>query len=273
MILKLDPRLPLVWRDPSSIQLGIDPPLVVLDQVSEQDERMLAALVVGVSEPGLTMLAGGDLNARDALLAAIAPALQSDGVDPVPATVAVSGSGALPHEIARILAASGVRVVHSELTADLVDSDPDLAVLTGDHVLDPSSHGIWLRRDVPHLPVVLGDAAITVGPLVEPGSGPCLLCLELHRRDADAAWPAVATQLLSRRSHIGSAALVSEAAGIAARLVLARLSTPERSSDAHATRIDALTGERSVRSWEAHPECGCRGIARLVMTRGRQEID
>jgi hypothetical protein len=35
MILRLDPRFPMVWRTPTSVQLGIDPPLVILDPVTE----------------------------------------------------------------------------------------------------------------------------------------------------------------------------------------------------------------------------------------------
>lgn len=59
MILRLDPRWPLVWRTPTSVQVGIDPPLVILDPISELEERLLAAIAVGVSESGLAMLARG----------------------------------------------------------------------------------------------------------------------------------------------------------------------------------------------------------------------
>ena len=34
---------------------------------------------------------------------------------------------------------------------------------------------------------LLDERGITIGPLVDPGSGPCLRCVELDRRDADAA--------------------------------------------------------------------------------------
>ncbi len=54
MVLKLDPRFPLVWRTPSSLQLGVDPAVVTLHDVSETTERLLAALVAGV---GLLLLA------------------------------------------------------------------------------------------------------------------------------------------------------------------------------------------------------------------------
>ena len=39
------------------------------------------------------------------------------------------------------------------------------------------------------------DGTGLVGPLVIPGVTSCLECADLHRRDRDAAWPAVAAQL------------------------------------------------------------------------------
>lgn len=267
MILRLDPRLPLVWRTPTSVQLGVDPVVVVLDDVTETDERMLAALVVGVSDSGLAMIAGARTDEREALLAALGPALGAAPTSPVTATVAVHGSESLVTAIASTLARSGIDVVTGPDAASLAEQRPDLAVVAGHFVLPPELHGLWLRRDVPHLPVVVGDSGVIVGPVVEPGAGPCLLCLELHHRDRDPAWPAIATQLLGRRSRGESPVLVMEAAAAASRMVLERLSAGARSVGAQpaaSVRIDAVTGGREVRAWQRHPECGCRGIAHLL---------
>lgn len=266
MILRLDPRLPLLWRTPTSIQLGVDPVVVILDDVTELDERMLAALAVGVSASGLAMIAKGHDDERHALLTALGSALRAAPTAPVSATVAVHGSDELAAVVASALARSGLDVVTGPDPSSLAEHSPALAIVAAHHVLAPEVHGLWLRRDIPHLPVVLGDAGVTVGPVVEPGAGPCLLCLELHRRDADPAWPAVATQLLGRRSRAESAVLVMEGAAAASRLALERLSSG--TSNATSLRIDAVTGRREVRSWLAHPECGCRGIAHLL---GRDE--
>ena len=262
MILRLDPRLPLVWRTPSSVQLGIDPVVVVLDGVTSLDERMLAALVVGVSDSGLAMIAGQHTAERETLLAALGPALATAPAQPLSATVAVHGSDSLVSAIASVLAHTGIDVLTGPDPASLAEHRPDLAIIAGHHVLAPDLHALWLRRDVPHLPVVIGDAGAVVGPVVEPGDGPCLLCLELHRRDLDAAWPAVATQLLGRRSKAETPVLVMEAAAAACRMALDRLATG--ASAAASLRIDAATGRREVRTWKAHPECGCRGIAHLL---------
>jgi bacteriocin biosynthesis cyclodehydratase domain-containing protein len=115
---------------------------------------------------------------------------------------------------------------------------------------------------VPHLPVVLTESGVVIGPLVRPGDGPCLHCLELHHRDADPAWPAIAAQLLGRRGHVESAAAASEAAGVVARIVLGWVDGAEvgRAS----IRIDAATGERTERTRGTHPDCGCLGVGRLL---------
>jgi bacteriocin biosynthesis cyclodehydratase domain-containing protein len=267
MVLRLDSRFPVVWRTPSSMQVGVDPPIVIVETLTEAQERMLSALVVGVSEPGLTMLARGHDAERTALLAVLAPALEVPRAESVTPEVAISGPDGLVAPIAHVLAGSGVRVLVAAEVGDLRDARPHLAIAAGHFVLEPQLHAFWLRRDVPHLPVVLGDTSVTVGPMIEPGAGPCLLCLELHRRDGDAAWPALAAQLLGRRSHAGSAVLVTEAAGIASRAVLARLA--DGPGPAHSVRVDAATGERDERRWAVHPECGCAGLDAL--SSGRRE--
>jgi bacteriocin biosynthesis cyclodehydratase domain-containing protein len=258
MVLKLDPRYPLVWRSPSSLQLGVDPAVVRMDEVSETAERLLAALVSGVTLPGLTMLARGDTEARDAVLRLVAPALLPERVaEADTAVVALSGSGRSVEAIAATLHGAGVSIV-----ADDAVERPDLAIPVGHHVLPPELHGHWLRRDVPHLPVVLTDSATVVGPLVRPGDGPCLHCLELHHRDADPAWPAIASQLLGRRSLAESAIAASETAAVVARLVLGWMAGDDVGRAA--LRIDAASGARTERARAAHPECGCRGVERVL---------
>ena len=90
MTLRLDPRHPVVWRSPDSIQVGIDRPLVVITAVSDGLERMLAALFVGVPRSGALMI-GREGGASDEaildLLGALRPALLvTDESLPVSAT-------------------------------------------------------------------------------------------------------------------------------------------------------------------------------------------
>ncbi len=261
MILRLDPRWPLVWRTPTSVQVGVDPPLVILDPISELEERLLAAIAVGVSESGLAMLARGRDEVRESLVARLEPALEAPAAAAAPAPrwcVAVGGSSPFVPELSALLGGCGIRIQSID-----EPTIPDLAVIVAHHVISPGLHSHWLRRDVPHLPVVFTDRAVVLGPVVEPGTGPCLLCLELHRRDADPAWPAIASQLLGREGSSESPLTGREAVVAAARLVLNRLGDGPTTSST-SLRIDAATGERTERTWMPHPECGCRGIAHLV---------
>jgi bacteriocin biosynthesis cyclodehydratase domain-containing protein len=267
MILKLDPRFPLVWRSPSSVQLGVDPAVAVVDDITPLQERLLATLSAGISDSGLRMTARGHDEEREALLDAISPALLRPRTESAPPLIVVSGPNDLTADIARTLAASGAEVVTSvDLNAldaaALGDREPAIAIMTAHYVFAPWQHSFWLRRDVPHLPVLLGDTAATVGPVIEPGTGPCLQCLALHRRDEDLAWPAIATQLLGRRSRAASPLLAKELAALVCRLALQRVGEidPRGGGAAASIRIDDDSGVRTVRTWLQHPECGCRGI-------------
>lgn len=260
MVLQLDPRLPLVWRTPSSLQFGVDAPRVVLETVTGADERMIAALLVGVSRSGLEMIAaaaGGGPGEVGLLLERLEPALAVAAVAVPHPRVTVVGDGPVAERISHLLRRSNVEVV-----AD--GEETSFAVIVAGFVIPPHVHGRWLGRDLPHLPVVFGDETVRIGPLVEPGAGPCLWCVELARTDADPAWPAIASQLLGRRSNAEGALLVEEVAVSAARLVLARIARPEarargRRRGASATSVDicAADGARRSTVWWPHPDCLC----------------
>ncbi|WP_411698594.1 hypothetical protein [Conyzicola sp.] len=266
MVLKLDPRYPLVWRSPSSLQLGVASPVVVLHEVSTADELMLSALLAGVSQPGLAMIARGggvDDDAAAALLAAVAPALETPA--PVGAhTVCLVGSGATADRIAANLAAEGVLVNRATEVEEAAATSCDLAIAVGHFVLAPDLHGLWLRRDIPHLPVVLSDTSTSVGPLIEPGTGPCLYCLQRYHTDADPAWPALSAQLWGRRSQIETALVAGEIAVAASRAALTRLDEGHAASAHLSTEIDSRSGATTTRAWLPHPECGCTGVSVAV---------
>lgn len=236
MVLKLADGVPQVWRSPNSLQLGATRPLVVLDRVDTAHERLISALATGISETGFAMMAraAGEDPAR--LLERLAPALAS--VPSPRQRVAVYGSGPVAEELVRQVGRS---------------DDPDLVVLVAAWVVSPTEHGVWLRRDVRHLPVVVGER-VAIGPLVVPGESACLHCVHLARRDADAAWPAIATQLHGRPAPELDRTAVAEAAAFAVR----RLSS-DRSIDIAGTswELDPRDGSVSVATWERHPECSC----------------
>jgi len=262
MVLKVAAAVPLVWRSPSSLQFGVDRPRVVLDDVDEGTERLIAALVGGISSSGFDMMVrstGVAVDEATRLLARLEPVLERETATPT-ARVAVSGNGPLADELRQLLRSEGV----------LADSDvraPDLAVIVAGWVIAPEDHGSWLRRDIPHLPVVVADGGVMIGPLVEPGAGPCLYCVQLTRTDDDPAWPAIATQLWSRPAPVMTRLAVTEAVAFAARRVIERVraagvvdstgSTTEGSASWH---LAGDSGAVSSRVWTRHAACRCAAL-------------
>lgn len=267
MTLTLDPRYPIVWRTPDSLQLGVDNPPFVLESVTLGHERMLAGLAVGLTPAGLTLIgAESGLTERqiEDFRRAIEPAL-THPTTPRHTRVVVAGTG---HTVDRL----GWRLTEAGLDSQQSGPHPDaasaatqrcatdFAVVIAHYALDPEYRGLWLRRDIPHLPVVFGDTSVRIGPMIEPGFGPCLYCLELHRRDADTAWPALASQLLGLRSTAETPYLASEVATIVARMILTR-GAGTASATAISLTIDAATGEQARHSLSRHPDCACGGMA------------
>jgi bacteriocin biosynthesis cyclodehydratase domain-containing protein len=285
MVLRLDPHVPLIWRTPQSLQFGLDRPRVVLEEVSHADELVIAALVTGVSSSGARMIgnsAGLDDNALTALLSALEPALESASelatrsapkstpdqaaTRLIPASVVVTGDGETAHLIRCLLGTSGVAVI-----ADEPEACPEFVVIVAHFAIEPEDHGRWLRRDIPHLAVVFGDETVRIGPIIQPGVGPCLYCLERHRTDSDPAWPAMASQLWQQRSALETPLVAQEVAAAAVRLVLAQrmrhraesltaVGFPVAPSTASTLEIDGATGQRMLREWPSHPDCGCASL-------------
>lgn len=251
MVLKLDDHVPIVWRTPTCLQFGIDAPRVVLDDVGAAEERLIAALRHGISPSGWNMLArdsGVGAERADAMLTALEPVL-SRAAGPASGRALVLGDGPIASAIAAHLNDAG-------RLAPAAERMPDLVVLVAPWVVGPEDAQHWLRRDVPHLPVVAADRSVTVGPLVEPGSGPCLYCVNLGRSDEDAAWPVIATQLWGRAAPPMSTLTVSSVAAFAARLVLARLDAGAV-ADPRVWRIADEGGTISASGQRRHPRCSC----------------
>lgn len=136
---------------------------------------------------------------------------------------------------------------------------PDLIVLVEHAVADVTAADPLLAADVAHLSVVIGEAGAIVGPLVVPGRGPCLRCLELHRSDRDPGWPQLLAQLLSgRRDGSEENTCASLTAALACLQVLAHLDEVRTPAAVAATlEVELPDGLISRRDWPAHPSCGC----------------
>ncbi|PJJ62286.1 hypothetical protein [Compostimonas suwonensis] len=266
MVLALDSRFPLVWRSPDSLQIGVDRPLAVIDPVSRPIERMLAALTRGISRSGLSLVAseggGSELDAA-ALLVQLgpavvevpgAPAAQSPPTAPPLGAVALDGTGGTLRRLAALAPDLGIRTAHpSDVTADL-------AVIVAHYAVAPARYGGWLRRDIPHLPIVFSDTEVRIGPFVEPGDGPCLYCVDRGKVDEDAAWPAMASQLVTRTAPTETPVLALETAVRAGRLLERRLRHGENPLHSAIEAIDATSGRISRAECRPHASCACRSL-------------
>ena len=262
MALRLNPRYPLVWRTPACVQLGIDRAIVTIDALTPAHEAVLSALVAGVHRSG-AMLLGTNAGASTAevahLLDLLEPALlyvpddARPPVSPLPRTVLVDGSGVTATRVRALLATL-------QIEEPPPGKNPELAVLVGQYVFSPERHGYWLRRDTPHLPVLFSDSTARVGPLVEPGRGPCLTCLELAHVDADPSWPAMACQLVLRAAPSETARLSFEIAARVAGLVQDRLETGRSVLFTRSLSLDAWGGTITGSAHRLHERCGCQAL-------------
>lgn len=265
MVLRLDPRFPLVWRDPVSLQIGAETPVVTLENVSPSVERLIGALMAGISRVELDRLAtrlGVTASEIPGFLDSIGPALATDPNRPAHTRWRIDGHGLTAQRVASLLTAAGLTDTDADADLDAHDAAlPDLAIIVASHVIDPRRYIRWLSRDIPHLAVVYTDTGARVGPLVEPGAGPCLHCQALDAADRDPAWPAIASQLLGQAASSEREPLVSIVAGLAARVAQSRLVDGVNDLASATLSFDAnsLTGRRV---WHRqHPDCGCRSLS------------
>ncbi len=286
---RIDPTLPLVWRSPTDLQLGATAARVILPDAGELEANLLAALRHGVSRSTfLTMGVGLGATAEQvqrllellepAFLPEPEPGLRAErrldatpatpATEPAPATTAAAATE--PAAAPPLVALDAEGLVRSRLTSSLTTLGYDvadardagetatLAVISATWVVPPASYLPFLRRDVPHLVIVFDDTGARVGPLVEPGTGPCLRCLDLTRRDADAAWPVIAAQLAGRPAASCTPRAALDASALAAAVVDDRLAHGRTGLAAASLTLERPGALPRRRRHEPHPDCGCR---------------
>ncbi len=270
---RLDPRFPLVWRTPSSLQIGVDHALARFDSVSAADEIMLHALRVGAGFEGLRMLAEdatGDAGALTRVLERVRPALDSARASPFAgADIVVEGDSPAASALRRLFAQLVAR--GSAVGGGGGDTRPDLAVIVAAWAVRPADAARWLRQDVAHLAVVFSDQEARIGPLVTPGTGPCLHCVERAAISRDAAWPAMASQLLGRRATSEEPLLVASVSAITARLVRGHLARDGRGLRPGAVvHVNAASGVVTETVRSVHPECACQALPENATEHGSE---
>jgi len=215
--------------------------------------------------------------------------LPGDGFDHVAARstqhVVISGEGDLPYSLANLLRVGGIGQVSVGASAvntlDLelrghhasggkatfgrsVDppARPDLVVLAAVGAIHADAGEPWLRRGIPHLPLVVQAHRVQVGPLITGGAGPCLSCMDLHRRDRDAAWPALLSQLspmwpLRPGAPVNlESTLSAMTIGVAAMIVHTCLDGQPVPGDV-SLELSLPWPAILSRRWFRHPLCGC----------------
>jgi len=247
VVLRLDPLVPVVWRDPHTLQLGGEPPLLVFEGVAPHEERMLAALASGVPRTALAAIGPCPLAVVDGFLERVRPFLTRRLAPSEAFVIRARGAN-------RQLIGGTARALGLLARADAAARRAGIVI--GMHAIPPADYRDWLRRDVPHIGVVFGDERVLVGPVVAPGRTACLRCADLWRRDADPDWPALASQLIERPAASAlDPILRAEALGAAARLLAAAAAANDERGP-HGLILTAR-GRAERPPVVPHPECGC----------------
>lgn len=319
--MRLRPGLALLWRDPTSVQVGTDPRWAsVIADLTPAATRALHAAGAGAAldtvAEHLTEAGVGGPEHRaviDTLASArhLVTATAGSGVDAVTwglvspdgsgpagresAVVEVRGLGRLGTQLAHHLATAGVGTVvpldprpvdaadlgvggvaardlgnprHDAVARALHDARPrvrtrsrgraDLVVTVEHGAADPVAARDLVAAGTAQLSVVVREASVLVGPLVQPGRAACLRCLDLHRAAADPHWPTIAAQLCARGSRLRQeeTLLAASGAAAAASAVLAHLDSRAGLTDRYLVVAlpDALGREVPA---PPHPDCGC----------------
>jgi hypothetical protein len=327
--LRLPSRAPVIWRDPSSLQIGVEHVHAVVDRVTTGQAAFLAAVSAGRGDGGVAAVVaqvGCDPAEAAELVGALGSVVLADAaaeLDPRRRPVVrLAGTGPLVDEVGRLLESASLGVVLEDRESAAAAPGPGPAadrrgragetssssststsprarravrrprsaregvhvgVLVGGLVPDPVVSAEWLRRDVPHLVVRVGDRSVRVGPVVVPGVTACARCLHLHDGDRDSAWPALAGQLVTLPVPPPPLLVARDAAVRTARraLQLARSaeaawasettvagdgdSSSSREGDpdpdvpqpGEVVRIDLGSLEVSSSVVRPHPDCGC----------------
>ncbi len=203
------PGSPLLRRDAAHLQIGTTPGVVVPDRPGL---LALLRLLDGVRDLdrlrhlARTEVPELEVDAADALrpLIAAGAVVDAAGLRPTPVRLAVSvhsdaSTGRLGALVRDALADVGVRQLDAP--------DPGLLVVVSCGEPGRAVFTAAAQQSVTHLPVVLDDDRVCIGPLVRPGLTPCLGCLDLTRADWDPAWPALLHQL-GRPGHLAFPAIV-----------------------------------------------------------------
>jgi len=251
MFVRIDPSIPVVWRDSDTVQFGLDPMHSTLGPLGVVEARGIAELIRGTSLTRLASVVGSEAAAR-LLIKSCGDVFHRPARAILP-RLAVVGIAPGKDLIARTWAGATQSTVIAESSVDLSGADVDVVIVVSHFVVSPIDIQPWLGRDITHCAIVFGEASVRVGPLVLPGHSACIRCVELTHVDNDSTWSAVAPQVWRRSAAADSPALAVHAAAESLGMF--------PMGGGYSVRIDGLTFRRAVSPHGFHPECGCQSLA------------
>ncbi|WP_151526143.1 hypothetical protein [Serinicoccus kebangsaanensis] len=132
---------------------------------------------------------------------------------------------------------------------------PRRVVLVRDHLVPVGTAG---RPDVVGrrvLPVVAQTARVVIGPWTGLPGGPCLHCLDLHRRDRDPGWPQVAQSLVDPATAPLPPRHQPEVVHAVVSLIVLMTGSAAGPAVGVAHEVGPRPPHLVTRRWPAHPGC------------------
>lgn len=138
----------------------------------------------------------------------------------------------------------------------------DCAAIIAHEAIEPRRYVQWLNRDVPHLALSFEVDHAAVSPLIVPGRGPCLFCLEQARVSLDPSWPVLASQLITTKQRFDDSSSRLFCAGVAIQKILSQLDSvggfSQTEKELVGYRLNLSTGTISEFRWPEHEACSCK---------------
>lgn len=261
----LRPGAPLLRRDASHLQIGTSPGIVVADRPGLGP---LLRLLDGVRDlDRVVQLASRDIPGLDDV-ASILAELRAVGAI-VDADAHEAGARRLAgHAVGFVVTAGAAPLVSATRAAlvsaglhDLTSTEPELLVIVSHGEVARSVYEQPSLLGLDHLPVVVDEDRVRIGPFVRPGRTPCVTCHDLHRSDWDPAWSAIVPQLgrrppLVRPGAIAGLTLHAAAVEVAAEVVAALGDGPLRTAG-RCLVVGPRHDQRTTWPVAFHHRCSC----------------
>ncbi len=276
-----------VWRTPTSLQVGIDDDVLVLEPVPPLTVQLLQTL----ASDG--RFAESSDTSRVAWQDWLLDRLDEHGLlgSPAPAArIRIHGSGVVAQRIATLLVDLGHTVLIHDATplpgtrrtqgqrlvtqlrrtprrrggravVDGGDAADLTVVCTGTCEPDRSLTDSLARDGEPYLVVRTRPGTAIAGPLVIPEETSCVRCADLWRTQADPAWPRLAAQLAHRLSP-DDPLLDAWVAAVSLAQIAAHLHGETGELRSRTLTLTADSGRTTLRVWPRHHNCVCHGRPR-----------